>query len=656
MLSIDEDGFGLRNTRYGDVYRSVLDPLQEARCVFVEPAWREIERLAAAGREQFHLLELGFGLGVNLSEWMAVWLKRAKPSWRCYFQTIERQPLRSVEYRQAWATIQRSTSGCPAVSWLERFEPDGVYALPGLHRYGLQPDFCFDFFVADASLALKRLNSTFDIVFLNASSESLNPTMWRAELLRHLRRHLFEGALLLSGASSEPFQERLSALEFEALRLPGFPPNRFRLEARYKPYRRVQAFSRGTAPLDLLIIGAGLAGQCMAQAASARGLQGILIDPKAQQDGDPEAQLPVFLEHLHCSPDDNEIARLCRASLLSAYRIASERGSPGLLTAATGRLQPLPDQTLRHAWQTRLQALGRGSEGSFDPWPSLFRWLDEALLFLPRSRALSLPAALPFRQAKARVAYVERDAHDGRWKSFDDEGCLIGSASALVLTSPQALMALGLNHAMALQKKPGVSLIIDIRAMPPAHQIWELKAIRAGQQQVVRLSDPDRLLVGALYGEPTDDEARASLMAAAQQLLSCHEDDFALLAKAPSRLWRGVRYSAPDHLPMIGAIADGDRMGQQWDRLKTNARLPIPRLEQAYALTALGARGALWAPFGAEVLLDMMQSIPCPLESDLLAAIDPARAMIRAMRRGSIGQAQCKISSRWVFNGNSAPV
>jgi tRNA 5-methylaminomethyl-2-thiouridine biosynthesis bifunctional protein len=96
---------------------------------------------------------------------------------------------------------------------------------------------------------------------------------------------------------------------------------------------------------------------------------------------------------------------------------------------------------------------------------------------------------------------------------------------------------------------------------------------------------------------------------------------------------------------MIGAIADGDRMSQQWDRLKTNARLPIPRLQGAYALTALGARGALWAPFGAEILLDMMQSIPCPLESDLLVAIDPARAMIRALRRGIIPQAQSRPSS-----------
>jgi tRNA 5-methylaminomethyl-2-thiouridine biosynthesis bifunctional protein len=140
--------------------------------------------------------------------------------------------------------------------------------------------------------------------------------------------------------------------------------------------------------------------------------------------------------------------------------------------------------------------------------------------------------------------------------------------------------------------------------------------------------------VGSLYGEPNDIEARSSLLDALQALLAMDASLFDVLSNAPSVLWRGVRFNAPDHLPMIGAIADRHQVGEQWERLRKNARLPMPRLEQAYTLTALGARGALWAPFGAEILLDMMQSIPCPLEADLLAAIDPARGLIRAMRRG----------------------
>ncbi|MFN5150646.1 MAG: FAD-dependent oxidoreductase [Burkholderiales bacterium] len=632
MLLIDNDGVSLRNTRYGDVYRSVSGCLQESEWVFVEPAWQMIERLASHGRTQFHVLELGFGLGFNLSVFLDRWLKRAKPSWRCYVQSIELHPLGLDEYRRAWAAV----AGPPATElverWLHCFDADGAYALPGIHRYALHSNFWFDFFVADFSMALKRLHTSFDIVFLDGFSEAANPSMWRSEVFRDLRRHLYEGALLLSYASAKSLRDRLSALEFDVSREPGFPPKRFRLEARYRPYRRIKPFCPKPAVEDLMIIGAGLAGQCMALAARARGIQGVLIDAKLQQDCDSQAHLPAFLEHLHCSPDDNEMARLSRAALLSSYRLGSAQGSQGLSPLVSCRLQLLYRSEARAEWAKRLNALLAHSEASFNPWPALFQVLDKYRLCLPRSRAMALPNQLAFPQRQAFVARL--DLHDGRWQAFDESGQLIASAATMVLTSPQALVKLGFNHAMPLQRKPGVSLLIDISSVDPLHPVWQIKSILADQQHVLRLAAPDRLLVGSLYGEPNDIEARSSLLDALQALLAMDASLFEGLSSAPSVLWRGVRFNAPDHLPMIGAIADRHQVGEQWERLRKNARLPMPRLEQAYTLTALGARGALWAPFGAEILLDMMQSIPCPLESDLLAAIDPARGLIRAMRRG----------------------
>ena len=632
MLLIDNDGVNLRNTRYGDVYRSVSGCLQESEWVFVEPAWQMIERLASHGRTQFHVLELGFGLGFNLSVFLDRWLKRAKPSWRCYVQSIELHPLGLDEYRRAWAAV----AGPPATElverWLHCFDADGAYALPGIHRYALHSNFWLDFFVADVSMALKRLQTSFDIVFLDGFSEAANPSMWRSEVFRDLRRHLYEGALLLSYASAKSLRDRLSALEFDVSREPGFPPKRFRLEARYRPYRRIKPFCPKPAVENLMIIGAGLAGQCMALAARARGIQGVLIDAKLQQDCDSQAHLPAFLEHLHCSPDDNEMARLSRAALLSSYRLGSAQGSQGLSPLVSCRLQLLYRSEARAEWAKRLNALLAHSEASFNPWPAFFQVLDEYRLCLPRSRAMALPNQLAFPQRQAFVARL--DLHDGRWQAFDESGQLIASAATMVLTSPQALVKLGFNHAMPLQRKPGVSLLIDISSVDPLHPVWQIKSILADQQHVLRLAAPDRLLVGSLYGEPNDIEARSLLLDALQALLAMDASLFDVLSNAPSVLWRGVRFNAPDHLPMIGAIADRHQVGEQWERLRKNARLPMPRLEQAYTLTALGARGALWAPFGAEILLDMMRSIPCPLEADLLAAIDPARGLIRAMRRG----------------------
>ncbi|NCV41287.1 MAG: hypothetical protein EBW11_12125, partial [Betaproteobacteria bacterium] len=220
------------------------------------------------------------------------------------------------------------------------------------------------------------------------------------------------------------------------------------------------------------------------------------------------------------------------------------------------------------------------------------------------------------------------------WVALDEQGVVLAQAGALVLCSPQALCELGFHQGTELQTRPGVSMVIDLRMLASNHPVWSLSTIVSDQHQLVRLDDPARLLVGSLYGNPTDNEAKECLFGAVQRLLGLKADAAYALSQAPASLWRGLRYSAPDHLPMIGALADLPAIGLQFEQLKSNTRLPIPRLEQAYALTALGSRGALWAPFGAEVVLDLMQAIPCPLTADLLWAIDPARGLVRQMRRG----------------------
>jgi len=629
---IDCKSAPLQDERYGDVYRSDSGATQESWSVFIEPAWRRILALAAQGQRRFHMLELGFGLGVNLSTLLAHWSKYADSDWFCYFHSIEKHPLHLDALRAAWCRIVQAGQSHPELCWLEQLESDGAYALSGMHRYQLGEQFLFDLHVADVTRALKRLNSHFDIVFMDGFSERLNPAMWSGEAIRLLRRHLVSDALLLTYASSKSLRDRLSALEFQVSRKPGFARKKFRIEALYRPYRKPRARSMPCAPRRLLIVGAGLGGQCMAQAAVARGLQCLLIDPKAQQDQDSDAQLPAFMEHLHCSPDDNELARLSRAALLMSQRFPAGNLSSASQTSVRGRVQMLKSPEEQEVWMQRLRALRALNKTSFDPWSALFCFADQQHLILPRSGARILPRKLPAQQIRACVASLVREA--GVWSAYDASGSLLASADAMVVTSPQALTELGFQSHMRLQLKAGVSLIIDIESLNASHPAWQLSSVLAHHYQLLRLEAPPRVLVGALYGEPADADAMRDLLDAIRNLLELDAQAFDQLKHAPMKLWRGMRYSAPDHLPLIGALADEVAVNQDWDRLKSNTRLPIPRLEQAYALTALGARGALWAPFGAAILLDLMQSIPYPLESDLFFAIDPARALIRDMRRG----------------------
>ena len=99
-------------------------------------------------------------------------------------------------------------------------------------------------------------------------------------------------------------------------------------------------------------------------------------------------------------------------------------------------------------------------------------------------------------------------------------------------------------------------------------------------------------------------------------------------------LQEGVRASVRDHLPLAGALPDLGVLQARWTELRRNDRLPIPRQNGLWMLSALGARGLLWCLPAAEHLAAQVLAQPSLLDSGLSAAIDPARFLRRALRSG----------------------
>jgi tRNA 5-methylaminomethyl-2-thiouridine biosynthesis bifunctional protein len=87
-----------------------------------------------------------------------------------------------------------------------------------------------------------------------------------------------------------------------------------------------------------------------------------------------------------------------------------------------------------------------------------------------------------------------------------------------------------------------------------------------------------------------------------------------------------------DRLPVVGAVPD-EAAALRAARID-QARL-VPRLPGLYVLTALGSRGITWCSLAAQVLASAIAGSPAPLESSLLDALDPARFLVRAARRGA---------------------
>jgi tRNA 5-methylaminomethyl-2-thiouridine biosynthesis bifunctional protein len=225
--------------RFSDVYRSRSGGVKQALAVFLggcglPERWR--------GRNQFTLLETGFGLGLNFLTTWAAW--QADPQ-RCdalHFVSVEAYPV-------AAADIVRSVQALSQTGPVEAKLPDAdllacVQLLAQeLSRvwHGMTPGIhCFTFAegrvqltlaVGDVEPMLETLVCDVDAVYLDGFSPALNPDMWSAATLQAVARHCHAGTRLASYTVASRVRMALQELGFQVEKCPGLPPKRERLQA-----------------------------------------------------------------------------------------------------------------------------------------------------------------------------------------------------------------------------------------------------------------------------------------------------------------------------------------------------------------------------------------------------------------------------------------
>jgi tRNA 5-methylaminomethyl-2-thiouridine biosynthesis bifunctional protein len=92
----------------------------------------------------------------------------------------------------------------------------------------------------------------------------------------------------------------------------------------------------------------------------------------------------------------------------------------------------------------------------------------------------------------------------------------------------------------------------------------------------------------------------------------------------------GWRLHSDDRLPVAGPVP----LPQLPTGLRQDQARLWPRESGLFVLTALGARGLTLAPLLARLVAAQAVGAPWPVEQDLAAAVDPARWLVRAARRG----------------------
>jgi tRNA 5-methylaminomethyl-2-thiouridine biosynthesis bifunctional protein len=633
-LQFDAGG-AVFSRRYGDVYASRSGALGQARHVFLggnglPSRW--------AGREQFVIVETGFGLGVNfLATWQA-WRDDPRRPRRLHFVSVERHPVPASDLARCAPPPLGALAAQLARTW--------PAPLTGVHRLAFEGgDVTLTLGFGDARTLIPELIVGADAFYLDGFAPERNPELWDAALLKALARMARPGATLASWTVARAVRDALAAGGFDVELRAGFGTKRHMLGAHYAPRfrtRRHEPPSPYSGAREAIVIGAGLAGCASALALAQRGWQVSMVEGGMAAACGASA-LPSGLLHPTLAADDSHAARLSRAGFLFGRGLLDElrdrlpAGEP--VMSASGVLQMAGDETGEDRWPQLLRQ---------QRWPPGFvRWCQpaeaaEATGMRPRRGGLwfdhgaVVSAAAWCRAMLAGESRIRlhggnraiRIAHQS--DSWRIEGCVNPIAPSPVIVVAAAMEAPRLLEAQFAPVRAIRGRITHLAA-------GELKGLRAGiagQGTLVPGLD-GRISVGATYEPLGPDEGPGISDDSAHE--SNVERLSRLLAQPPSvRIeggFDGIRCVATDRTPLAGAVAD-ERTALAARAELQGAHLPdLPRRAGLYCSFALGSRGLALAPLLGELIACLIEGEPAPIERSLAATVDPGRFLLRRLRR-----------------------
>ncbi|GAA4020699.1 FAD-dependent 5-carboxymethylaminomethyl-2-thiouridine(34) oxidoreductase MnmC [Actimicrobium antarcticum] len=410
----------------------------------------------------------------------------------------------------------------------------------------------------------------------------------------------------------------------------------------FQPSRPVRA---GTPMArQAIVLGAGLAGAAICERLIRRGWRVTLLERHAEAAMEASGNLAGIVMPL-LSRDDNLASRLSRAAYLFAVHRWSRLARKAFDGSACGVLQlardaehaELQEQIARRwnypagfaEWLTADDAGAvLGAATSDGGW--LFRqggWAHPAGVCQALLAACGERLDMRFGVA---VTALRQDGAD--WQLLDEKANVLAQAPTVIFANGQGATRFAQLAELPLHAVRGqVTHVAAELDFAPALVVCR-------ESYLTPPSDGIRS-VGATYDRDSDPQLRRDSqtdnLRRVQAMLPGNWPDAASLPLA-GRV--GFRCVAPDRLPLVGALPrlfSEIQNGPRAERLRD-----VPRWPGLFGLLGYASRGLIWAPLAAELLAAQLDGEPFPIESDLVAALDPARFLLKALRRPT-AQAVC---------------
>ena len=670
QLEWDEQGQPL-SRQFGDIYFSRANGLEETRHVFLQHN-HLAERFAGLDADVFTLGETGFGSGLNFLAAWQLWDQLAPTGACLHFVTTEKYPLQRSD-------LERALALWPELDNYARQLIDSypVFIGEAFHRLVFaQGRVRLTLIIGDAAEGLARLRlglaqiqvRKVDAWFLDGFAPAKNPQMWSPALFTALGCLSGPGTTAATFSAAGVVKQGLRSAGFTVKRVPGYGRKREMVAALVEaPVETTAAEQQAPAATpwhlmrhyrfpdqrQVLVIGGGLAGCHSARALAERGWQVTLVEAQsslaAGASGNPQGMVYGRL-----SPKQETLAAFnlaCLQYALNFYAPYWAAGQP--LGEACGLLQ-LQDTEEEARLQQALVPLLKAAEHLARPVSAEEASAIAGLrvscsgIYFPGSGWLSPPvlcqklAEHPLIRVVTGVQVRQLEQLDRGWRLHTTDGQSL-KAPVVVIANARDALNFEQSHHLPLKSIRGQVTFLPPLSTPKSRQ---LKTVICGEGY---LAPPQQLAegqwqqcLGASFNlkdtsqtlNPADHSGNLQKL---MPLLPELAEEWSQLKLETLDGRAGFRCTSPDYLPLVGPVPVEEDFARDYEPLRKDARKPLPLAGSywpgLYLSLAYGSRGLAYTPLCAELLAAQINNEPLPLAEDLVAALNPARFLIRDLKR-----------------------
>ncbi len=307
---------------YKDLYFSKNQAIEEANFVYIQgnnlpSRWEGLKK-----NEDFNIVELGFGAGINFLTTLREWSKNSKShNWLNYL-SIENNPLSLADFKKIHEkyseldsfsnklmdTFPLNCQGCQRIEFLEERVSLTIY-------FGE---------VCQSLQDLEQEDFTVDACFHDGFSPNRNLKMWSSEVFKSLANLSHQGSTYSTFSAAKIIKERLIDNNFKVETIKGFGDKRHMLRAEFKcklTKRRMRIKKR------VAVVGAGIAGCTSAKILSSRGYEVALFE-KDKKIVNAASGNKALVLYPRLSAFNTPYSSFCLHSYLYSIRFYDEIGSP----------------------------------------------------------------------------------------------------------------------------------------------------------------------------------------------------------------------------------------------------------------------------------------------------------------------------------------